>query len=111
MAGKFEIFSDKGGEYRFRLKASNGQVVLSSESYKSKASAIKGAESVQSNGGDEANFERSTTSGEKFRFVLKAANRQVIGTSQSYASEAARDQGIASVGLAAKGAPIVEVDS
>ena len=39
MAGKFEIYTDKAGEFRFRLKASNGQVVLSSEGYKSKVKA------------------------------------------------------------------------
>lgn len=111
MAGKFEIYTDKAGEFRFRLKASNGQVVLASEGYKSKASAINGAESVQNNCEDEDNFERTTTSGGQFRFNLKAKNRQVIGTSQSYAAEATRDKGIASVALAAKGAPIVEVDS
>lgn len=111
MAGKFEIYADKAGEFRFRLKASNGQIVLSSEGYKSKASAMKGAESVQTNCEDEGNYDRTTTGGGQFRFNLKAKNRQVIGTSQSYASEATRDKGIASVSLAAKGAPIVEVES
>jgi uncharacterized protein YegP (UPF0339 family) len=49
MAGKFELFTDKGGQWRFNLKASNGQVIASSEGYASKASALNGIESVKSN--------------------------------------------------------------
>lgn len=47
MAGKFEVYKDRGGKYRFRLKASNGQVVATGEAYETKASALKGCESVQ----------------------------------------------------------------
>jgi len=49
MAGKFELFTDKGGQWRFNLKASNGQVIASSEGYASKASALNGIASVKSN--------------------------------------------------------------
>lgn len=49
MAGTFEIFKDKAGEFRFRLKASNGQVIATGEGYKSRASAINGIESVIKN--------------------------------------------------------------
>jgi uncharacterized protein len=47
MAGKFEVYKDKAGKFRFRLKASNGQVVATGEAYETKASALKGCESVQ----------------------------------------------------------------
>lgn len=47
MAGKFEIYTDAKGEYRFRLKASNGQVVATGESYPTKAGVLKGVEAVQ----------------------------------------------------------------
>ena len=47
MAGKFEIYEDKAGKFRFRLKASNGQVVAVGEAYESKSAAIKGCASVQ----------------------------------------------------------------
>ena len=46
MAGTFEVYEDKAGKFRFRLKASNGQTVASSEAYESKASARAGCESV-----------------------------------------------------------------
>ncbi|MEK6439169.1 YegP family protein [Pseudonocardia sp. T1-2H] len=47
MAGKFEVYQDRGGKYRFRLKASNGTVVASGEAYETKAAARKGCEAVQ----------------------------------------------------------------
>ena len=49
MAGKFELYQDKAGKYRFRLKASNGQVIAVGEAYESKAAAESGIESVQKN--------------------------------------------------------------
>lgn len=47
MAGKFEVYADKAGKFRFRLKAGNGEVVASGEAYESKAAAIKGCEAVR----------------------------------------------------------------
>ncbi|MFP5070443.1 YegP family protein [Pseudonocardia nantongensis] len=47
MAGKFEVYEDRGGKFRFRLKATNGQVVAVGEAYESKSAARKGCESVQ----------------------------------------------------------------
>lgn len=47
MAGKFEVYQDRAGKYRFRLKAANGQIVASGEAYETKAAAKKGCESVQ----------------------------------------------------------------
>jgi uncharacterized protein YegP (UPF0339 family) len=49
MAGKFEVYKDKSGGFRFRLKAANGEVIASSQSYKTKASAMGGVESVKKN--------------------------------------------------------------
>ena len=47
MAGKFEVYEDRAGKFRFRLKAGNGEIVASGESYETKAAAKKGCESVQ----------------------------------------------------------------
>ena len=104
MAGKFECYKDKAGEFRFRLKAGNGETILSSEGYKAKASCTNGIASVQKNCVDEKCFEKTTTSGGGFRFNLKSSNGQVIGTSQTYKSESGRDNGIGSIGRAAPGA-------
>ncbi len=49
---KFEVYQDKAGEYRFRLKAANGQVIATSEGYKAKASCMNGIESVKKNAPD-----------------------------------------------------------
>ena len=59
MAGKFELYQDKAGKYRFRLKASNGQVVAASQAYESKASALAGIESVKSSSADATTVEVS----------------------------------------------------
>ena len=47
MAGKFEIYEDARGEFRFRLKAGKGEVVAAGEGYASKDGAIRGTEAVQ----------------------------------------------------------------
>ena len=47
MAGKFEIYTDKAGKFRFRLKAGNGEVIATGEAYETKSAAIKGTEAVQ----------------------------------------------------------------
>ena len=49
---KFEVYLDKGGEYRFRLKASNGQIVATGEGYKQLSGCLSGIESVKSNAPD-----------------------------------------------------------
>jgi uncharacterized protein YegP (UPF0339 family) len=58
MAGKFDLFEDKGGHWRFNLVATNGQVIASSESYNSKAAAQNGIESVRKNAPDAKVVER-----------------------------------------------------
>ena len=109
MAGKFELYKDKAGQHRFRLKARNGEIVLKSEGYAAKASARNGIESVQTNCSDEGCFDKIETKAGNFRFNLKARNHQVIGTSESYKTASARDKGIAAVGRAAKGAKTVDL--
>ena len=54
MAGKFEVYSDKAGKYRFRLKAGNGETIASGEAYETKAAALNGVESVKRNAADAA---------------------------------------------------------
>ena len=107
MAGKFELFTDKAGEYRFRLKAGNGEIILASEGYKQRASAENGINSVKKNAIDDSRYERKDTSAGKPMFNLKASNGQVIGTSEQYSSASARDKGIESV---KKNAPEARVD-
>lgn len=111
MPGKFEVYTDKSGGFRFRLKATNGQIILSSQGYKSKSGCMNGIESVKKNSASVDNFSKSDTKSGKFAFNLLAANKQIIGTSQQYKGEASRDKGINSVMNNAPDATIVEVDS
>jgi len=106
MAGKFECYKDKAGEFRFRLKAGNGEAILASEGYKAKSSCTNGIASVQKNCLDDKCFEKTTTKNGGFRFNLKSSNGQVIGTSETYTSESGRDNGIGSVQRSAPGASI-----
>ena len=93
----YELKKDNSSKFRFNLKAANGEIILSSQGYAQKASALAGIESVRTNGPTETNYERkASTSGQPY-FVLKASNGQVIGNSEMYSSPAARDNGIASV--------------
>jgi len=47
MAGTFEVYEDKSGKFRFRLKAANGQIVANGQGYESRSGAVKGCEAVQ----------------------------------------------------------------
>lgn len=94
----FEIYqSEKSKEFYFRLKARNGQVILSSEGYSNKSGAQNGIESVKKNAGDDNRFERKVAANGKHHFNLKAANGQIIGSSQMYASKDSMENGIESV--------------
>ena len=84
-------------KHSFVLKAANHEIILTSQSYESKAAAENGIASVQENGSQEARFERKSSSAGDPYFVLKAGNGQIIGTSEMYSSEQARDNGIESV--------------
>lgn len=95
--GKFVITTRTNGEFQFNLKAGNGQTILSSEGYSSRAGCQNGIESVKTNSQDDSKFDRKTTSNGKPYFSLKAGNGQIIGSSEMYESEASRDKGIASV--------------
>jgi len=105
--GKFVITKRANGEFQFNLKAGNGQVILASEGYTTKAACENGIESVKKNSHDDARFERLTSKNDKFYFLLKATNGQAIGSSEMYESVASRDNGIESV---KKNAPEAEVD-
>lgn len=97
MAGYFELGKSSNGQFYFVLKAGNGETILQSEQYQSKASAQNGIASVQANCGDDASYERKDARNGEHYFVLKAANHQVIGSSETYKSTTGREGGIASV--------------
>ena len=108
MAGKFELKKSKNDKYFFNLHAGNGQIILTSEMYESRASALNGIESVKKNAPDDARYERKTAKDGSPYFVLKAGNGEIIGSSEMYSSNAAMENGIAAVKKNALVAEIVE---
>lgn len=106
MAGKFELKKSTNGKYHFSLKAGNGQIILVSEMYEAKASAVNGIESVKKNAPEDKRYDRLVAKNGAFYFTLKAGNGQVIGNSEMYKTEAARDNGIESVKTNAPTAPV-----
>lgn len=95
--GWYELKLAKDGQFMFNLVAANGQVILTSELYKTRAAAENGIASVQKNGVEAENFEFRKTKTDQPYFILKAKNHQEIGRSQYYASEASAQNGVKSV--------------
>lgn len=95
--GKFTIKTRADGEYQFDLKAGNGQGILTSEGYSSKAGCMGGIDSVRKNSQVDSRFEKKTASNGKYYFILKAMNGQIVGQSEMYEGKTSRDNGIESV--------------
>ena len=97
MAAHYELKPAANNQFMFNLKAANGEIILTSELYKSKEGALNGIESVKTNSALDGQFERKQSTSGKPYFSLKAKNHETIGRSEMYSSESARDNGIESV--------------
>jgi uncharacterized protein YegP (UPF0339 family) len=97
MAGKFELKKGSTGKFSFNLKAGNGQVIFTSQSYADKRAATAGIRSVKTNAGKADRYERKTSSKGQAYFVINASNGQVIGKSQMYTGTPGMEKGIKSV--------------
>lgn len=109
MAAKYQLFKDKQGQFRFRLIAENGRIIVSGEAYVKHASCVNGIESVKKN--SMAAIEDTTTEGKvpfpkyqvyvdkagEFRFNLSASNGEVIASSEGYSSKDNCLKGIATL--------------
>lgn len=94
---RFELHkSSINGQFYYRLLASNGIIILSSEGYSTKQACEHGIASVKENAVHEDRYERKNNMG-SYTFNLKASNDKVIGRSESYANAYNRDLGIVSV--------------
>ena len=120
--GKFVIRETKTG-IKFDLKATNGQVILTSEVYTTKAACVNGLESVAKNAPIAAvedqtkegyekekhpKFEIYTDASGEYLFRLKATNGQIIGVSEGYKAHESCINGVESVKKNAVDAPVVE---
>jgi uncharacterized protein len=104
--GKFQIKTGKDGQKYFNLKASNGEVILSSEGYTTITGCKKGIASVMKNGIDKTKFDKKNAKNGKAFFTLLAVNKKIIGKSEMYETTKACDNGITSVMKNAKAATI-----
>lgn len=93
----YVLKKDAAGKFMFNLKAKNGEVILTSQSYVDKQGALNGIDSVRTHGPHDSNFVREKSTANEPYFNLKAANGQVIGRSEMYSAESGRENGIASV--------------
>lgn len=106
--GKFVIEHPTTERWYFNLKADNGQTILTSEQYNSKAACQKGIESVKTNATNDARYDRKAATNGQYYFILNAVNGEPIGTSEMYDSTYARDKGIEAVKINAPTAPVTE---
>ncbi len=95
--GKYKLKRASDGQFMFNLHAANEQVILTSELYTQKHNAESGIASVKVNSAIDSRYSKFTSSAGQPYFTLKAANGEIIGTSEMYSSAGARDNGIASV--------------
>lgn len=93
----FETFQGLDGRHYFNLMAANGENVLRSQGYSALASAELGVTSVLANGNDKRNFDVLEANNGDFYFNLKAANGEIIGTSELYASKSNAERGARTV--------------
>lgn len=118
--GKFVYKTTANGGYKFDLKAGNGEIIASSQVYKSEKSCLAGIESVRTNAAAEVEdqtvenfevkkhpkYELYTDKAGEFRFRLKAKNGEIIATSEGYKAKASALNGIASIGRNAPDATV-----
>jgi len=95
--GRFELYKDAVGEYRFRLKAANGEIIGASEGYTTKANAENGIDSVKKNAENSDQYTIFEGGDGKYYFNLKALNNEIILRSQGYTSKSGAQTGCSSV--------------
>ena len=105
---KFQMYKS-GSDYRYRLRAINSEIILHGEGYTSKQSCQNGINSVKSNAPFDSRYDRRVATNSQYYFVLKAANGEPIGVSETYNTIAARENGINAVKRDAPNAPIEDL--
>ena len=106
MSGRFEYYKDETGAFRFRLLGANGEVILTSDAYKSKLGCTKGIESVRANSSNPDNFVKDLSPQGGHSFKLISLNGRVIGNSRTFATAADYSSAIVAVARLARGATV-----
>lgn len=94
MTGRFEILQSVNGKYSFRLIASNGAIILSGEFFNTKYEALQAVEKIRRNVNGISQFIKKTSSDDYYYFVVVDENKKIIARSETYATEAGRENGI-----------------
>jgi uncharacterized protein YegP (UPF0339 family) len=97
MSARYELKVAPGPQFIFYLKAANGEVILASESYPSRSDALQAIESVRKSCSLLDRFERKQSAHFQPFFILRSANDEILGRSETYASDGACEKGIRSV--------------
>ena len=105
-SSRFEIKTGKDNQFYFNLIAANNEPILRSEGYTTKAACLNGVESVKTNAPTDERYDRKKSKDDQFYFNLTAANHEIIGVSEMYTTEQARDNGIDAVKRGAAGAAV-----
>jgi uncharacterized protein len=95
MNGKYTVSLVGTSEYHWGLTARNAQTMLTSKIYAAKAGAETGIETCRENSANEARYERVGANDSRYYFLLRAADGEIIGTSETYHTLHAREQAIA----------------
>jgi uncharacterized protein YegP (UPF0339 family) len=97
MPAQYILRKSTNNQYYFNLTAENNEKILASELYASKDSATRGIQSAKANSPLDSRYARLTSSDGKYYFLLRAANNETIGTSETYNTQQARENGIQAV--------------
>ena len=97
MSAEFQIFLGSNDQYYFRLRGGNNEIILHSQGYVYKSGCESGISAVRVNSQYDSRYERLMSSNYQHYFNLKAANYEIIGTSENYSTGAGMEVGISSV--------------
>jgi len=106
---RFQVFKGMDGQYYFHLRAANGEIVLQSEGYTRKASAVAGTNSVTANGTSASRYKIKDAANGQAYFVLTAANGQVIGASETFVSRSGAQASANAVAAMLQTTPVQQV--
>ena len=95
--GKFKIYNDKTGKFRFFLKTKKNQIIFISDAYNSKSNCISRIMLIKKHALEDSKYERLTSNLGFSYFNLKDSNGQIIGTSERYFSKIERENAISSI--------------
>lgn len=106
MPAQYILRKSTNNQYYFNLTAENNEKILTSETYVSKDGAMRGIQSAKTNSPYDSRYTRLTSTDGKYYFILKAANNETIGRSETYNTQQARENGIQAVKRVGPTAPV-----